>query len=89
MSNMHAFTACSPHLVALHHSRGGRACQQLKRNDSPLTECPRETTCWAGDRQEIMREDVFFFYPANPHPGDWYSSKANDSGSRKCHSHHC
>lgn len=52
-----------PHVarIQMHFiTQGGRACQQLKRNDSPVTECPRETTCWAGERQEIMWEDAFF-----------------------------
>lgn len=35
---------------------GGRACQQLKRNDSTVTEHP----C-VGDKQEIMWEDAFFY----------------------------
>lgn len=61
MSNMHAFTACSLHSHALHHpgGRGGGACQQLKCNDSPVTEQRHETTWRAGDKQEIMWEGAF------------------------------
>lgn len=57
---MHAFTACSLHSDALHHWGGG--CQQLKRNDSPVTEHPHETAWRAGDEQKIMWEGAFPFF---------------------------
>lgn len=63
MSNMHAFTACSLHSDALHHwGGGGGACQQLKPNDSPVTECPHETARRAGDEQEMMWEGASLFF---------------------------
>lgn len=53
------------HVARIHMhfiTQGARACQQLKPNDSPVTEWPCETTCGAGDRQEMMWEDAFFFF---------------------------
>lgn len=50
--------------IQMHFITGGR-CQQLKRNDSPVTERPHETARRAGDEREMMWEGAFPFFFLN------------------------